>query len=216
MEEHQKRAWYKNYKVWITVAGVILAVSLSYTIGLGNAKTELNGEMVKFNKLTTEVGKEQEKLEDLNAKLTETEDDLDSKKVEYDKAVKAISDKAALETEIDRLGKVVETKTAEIAKLEETIIGKTEEIASLDGKITEKASQPVTLSAGFFTVGKDLQSSRYKVVPAGGSGNFFVNEGSKVNIILGDGDFGESEYIFTASDGDEIELTTSAKFIPIE
>ena len=51
MEEYQERAWYKNYKVWITVAGVILAVSLSYTLGLENAKTELNGEMVKFIEL---------------------------------------------------------------------------------------------------------------------------------------------------------------------
>jgi hypothetical protein len=43
-----------------------------------------------------------------------------------------------------------------------------------------------------------------------------VNEGSKVNTILGGGDWGEESYTFYAEDGDTIQTEAKVKLTPVE
>lgn len=71
--------------------------------------------------------------------------------------------------------------------------------------------------AGVFLAGKDIPPGRYKVEPVNGFGNYFVNGGSKVNIILGRGDdLFLPEYVFELDEGDEIEATLSVKYTLVE
>ena len=104
-----------------------------------------------------------------------------------------------------------------IEELDLEIEEKKDELASIESGIVTKKAEPVQLPAGYFTVGADIQSGRYKIEPNGGNGNFFVNDGRKANIILGTGDsFYLSEYIMNLSDGDVIESTLPVRYTPVE
>ncbi|MDR7074717.1 hypothetical protein [Fictibacillus barbaricus] len=55
------------------------------------------------------------------------------------------------------------------------------------------------------------------VEPASGFRNYFVNGGSKVNIILGkNDDLFLPEYVYELDEGDEIEATLSVKYTLVE
>lgn len=207
--------------------GVLLLLIIMYTLGHStgqdNATITLEGKKVDLQVLNVSIKDAEEKLADLNQKMGSATTDLESKQSEYKEVVAIIegkesveSDKATLEQEINTLDITLSSKQDEIKSAEATIEEKKEELASVEGKISEKKEEPKILSAGHFTVGKDLPANRYKVVPQRGQGNFFVNGGMKVNAMIGKGDFYEPEYVFYAEDGDEIEITFSAKFIPVE
>lgn len=74
--------------------------------------------------------------------------------------------------------------------------------------------------SGYWVVGQDLSSGRYKAVATSGSGNFMVfssDGGSKTNEILG-GDIGVKEVIINLEDGDIIDTKgiRNVKLSPIE
>jgi hypothetical protein len=66
-----------------------------------------------------------------------------------------------------------------------------------------------TLYAGTFTVGEDIGQGKYVVTPGHGeSGNFIVNEGAKINEVLGAaGGFGVPSVTVNLSKGDIIKLS---------
>ncbi len=68
-------------------------------------------------------------------------------------------------------------------------------------------AKEVTLIPGKYEVGKDVNPGRY-VVTGEGSGNFFVNDSSKINEILDDGSigFGVPSVTVDLEKGDTIEL----------
>lgn len=207
------------------VVFIISAVSSSNTseqvISEPAVKTE------DYDELATKVEIKENELAELESKIKDNQES-------YDEAMKIVKDKESAEKSLDEIESKIEeansqVKDAEakvktkkenlngkIKDLENDIKSKEKKLASLTGQIKEKKSAPITLSAGQFTVGKDIPEGRYKAVTTGGQGNFFVNGGADVNAILGNGGFGEKEYIFNANDGDEIEITTSVKFIPVE
>lgn len=207
---------FKNKKFWLISIGFLFSLYIFYSIGAYSTKVKLEDKKVSYDELVKEIEKRKSFIKDFDEQVKQLKADVESHQEEYNKALEVIKEKEEIEREITELAKQIDAKKGEIATLDETLKAKNKELASVEGEIKTKAEQPKILPAGFFTVGKDIPESRYKVVPNGGFGNFFVNGGMKVNIILGKGGFGEPEYIFEAFDGDEIELTTSAKFIPVE
>ncbi|MCM3394860.1 MULTISPECIES: hypothetical protein [Cytobacillus] len=212
---------------WSAVGGLIVLMVITYMIGSNAgenaAQVKIDGEKVYYDELVKEIEKRSALVEELEKKsetytkeLVEIQTQWDERKPEFEEALAAVENRDAIKSETEELQKTIDSKNGEIKSINEKIKSKNNELASVEGKIKEKKEAPKVLSAGFFTVGEDIPEGRYKVVPNGGQGNFFVNDGMDVNIILGGGGFGESEYVFYAYEGDEIELTTSAKFIPVE
>lgn len=79
-------------------------------------------------------------------------------------------------------------------------------------------STPKKLSAGKYTVGKDVDAGRYKVTPVGEGSNFVVYGGGDetdvtVNTILGQD--GEPSYTFDCSNGDVIQTESTVKLTPV-
>jgi multidrug efflux pump subunit AcrA (membrane-fusion protein) len=199
----------KGKKFWWKVAAWIVGISIVFSLGSNSASVDLGKEKVKLDKLTSMVKDKQSKLDAIN-------NEYKSKLAEFEVAKKVVADKTSAENQIAELNKQIDSKKGEITGLDSQIKSKNDQLASLTGQIQAKNEAPKVLPAGMFVVGKDIPAGRYKAVPNGGNGNFFVNKGAKVNIMLGSGKFYQSEYVFQASNGDEIELTLSAKFIPVE
>jgi hypothetical protein len=212
----KKVSRFKSKMFWMKVIGVLVVLSIFHGIGASGAKVELNDKKVTLEELTAAIESKEKEVKDIQAKLDDINTQYKEKESEFTEALEVVNNKKTIEGEISELKYQVDKRKMEITTLDETLKTKNTELASVEGKIKEKKEAPKTLSAGTFTVGVDIPSGRYKAVPNGGTGNFFVNSGAKVNTILGKGGFGEPEYIFNADDGDVIEITTSVKFIPVE
>ena len=84
------------------------------------------------------------------------------------------------------------------------------------GVATSKA-EPRSIPAGEFEVGKDIDAGRYRITSTNGSnGNFFINNGSDANIIIGNDNFGTPEYIANLDSGDTIEQTVGVTYQLVE
>lgn len=213
----------KSTWLWFTVAGVVILFGVFYLIGSYTAKTELNGKKVGLEELVKKIeerevllGELKNKTESQTKEVADIQKEIQEMEKEKNEALRIIENKSRAEEEMKELHKQVEKSHKELSNLTEEIKAKKAELAAVEGEIIEKKQEPKVLPAGFFTVGKDLPAGRYKVVAQSGFGNFFVNSGSKVNIILGDAEIGVIEYVFYADEGDEIESALSAKFIPVE
>lgn len=181
------------------------------------AVIKMNEEQtVTTNKLDKEIEDKQEEYTQKELELNELETKIEENQEEFDAALAIVEDKESTQKELEKLDGQIKEKKSEVDKINGDIQKKKDELAALTGQIKEKKDAPVTLSAGKFIVGKDIPEGRYKAVPNGGAGNFFVNGGADVNVMIGKGEFYESEYVFDAYEGDEIEITTSVKFIPVE
>ncbi|WP_431803780.1 hypothetical protein [Halobacillus andaensis] len=234
--------WLKWTALTIALA---LSWGVFWGIGLASATSEVDGEKLAYEELVNKSAEQSTELKEIEGNLKHSQeeykevltliddknaleeqmktltDDIETKEEENKKLIEElqqqIKDKEK-ETgqEIDKFDSQLKEKNGELKQLEEDIQAKKDELKAVTGNVEEAKGEPVTLSAGFFDVGKDLPAGRYKVTPASGNGNFFVNDGMKVNILLGHDELFEEEYVFTADDGDVIELTLSATFTPIE
>ncbi|MGW6299670.1 hypothetical protein [Peribacillus butanolivorans] len=181
------------------------------------AVSKMNEEQTAVsNKLDKEIEDKQTEYTQKELEVNELNTKIEENQKEFEAALAIVEDKEATEKELEKLDGQIKEKKSEVDKINDDIKKKKDELAAITGQIKEKKDAPVTLSAGNFTVGKDIPEGRYKAVPNGGAGNFFVNDGADVNIMIGKGEFYESEYVFDAYEGDEIEITTSVKFIPVE
>lgn len=223
MENDSSRKILGSVWFWIAVAGVVILCGVFYFIGSYTAKVDLHGKKASLDELVKEIeergvllGELKNKTESQTKEVADIQKELQEMEKEKNDALQIIENKSHAEEEMKELQKQVEKSSKELRDLTEEIKTKKAELAATEGKIIEKKQEPKILPAGFFTVGKDLPVGRYKVVAQTGFGNFFVNSGAKVNIILGDSEIGVNEYVFYADEGDEIELTLAAKFIPVE
>ncbi|HLR69286.1 hypothetical protein [Virgibacillus alimentarius] len=214
-EETRKNRW-KNWNFWFKVGGGIIVAVLLYVIGHKFASIELEEEAMKYEDVKKRVEEKHDQLEETQKKLDNIKNELRENNQEYEETQEVIANRNSIQDEVDKLAGQVTEKKGEVKELKKEIKDKNKELQSVTGEIKEAKGKPITLSAGKFVVGEDLPANRYKVTP-NGNGNFFVNDGVDVNVILGnDGDFYESEYVFEAFEGDKIELTSSATFTPVE
>jgi predicted RNase H-like nuclease (RuvC/YqgF family) len=218
MAQLEVNAEKKSKKKWFIIGGIILILSIAYSVGNSTAKADIDGAKVNYEGVVAKIAEKEKKIESLNAEIKEVDAKLAENKAKFDEAVIVIADREEAQSKIDSINKEVSTKTGEIMSLDAQIKAKQDELNTVIGKVKEKESQPIVLSAGQYFVGKDIPIGRYKAVANGGSGNFVVYSASNdlmVNTILG-GRIGESEYIFYATEGAYMELSTSVKFIGVE
>jgi outer membrane murein-binding lipoprotein Lpp len=172
----------------------------------------------------------QEDLEAARENLTQLQSDYDTLKADHDRLKSEYNqykkDSAAfLElTEAEQQAEIeLAKREKDISDLEKVKSKLEQEVAKLESKIDELnadvikiAGKAKTYPAGYFTAGKDFPVGRYKIY--GGSSNFFVRSTSgrsRVNIILG-GRYGVDEYIYTFSEGEEVQAESSFKMVPVE
>ncbi|MCM3489832.1 hypothetical protein M3689_10985 [Alkalihalophilus marmarensis] len=207
-------------------AAVLLLVIalLSYGVGHGNAAVELSDKKVKYEEMDGEllsvrvqIKEANEELEQVNTQLADEKGKLDKLNQEHEEVLALVSDKESIENEKNDLVKEIGQQEESLAAIMQKISDSESKLDQLNKGIVEKQEQPRTLPAGYFTVGEDLEEGRYKIEPSSGSGNYFVNDGRKANIILGrDDSFYLSEYIIYLSAGDQIQATLPVKYTGVE
>ncbi|MBB2482343.1 host-nuclease inhibitor Gam family protein [Heyndrickxia shackletonii] len=212
-----KKNFKKNLLMYIGGAGIILFI-LGICIPSGSAQTvSIDGKKLDYDKLVAEIKSKKEELNNVKKQLDDLNNQYTEKEDQINAAMDVVNNKKKSEDELKKLQSDIDSKKEEVKSWDSKLNSKKKELASVAGQIQKRKGAPKVLPAGYFSVGKDIPAGRYKVVPNGGMGNFFVNEGAKVNIILGyDASLSVKEYVFDADEGDEIQLTTSAKFIPVK
>jgi len=216
-QEKKKTGRFKSKLFWAKVAGVIVVLSMFYGFGSSGAAVELEDGKASLEELQAKIEEKESKIKEVEKELEKVNSKFDDRKSELNEALSVLENKESIESEIKKLEKKVSNKQSEIKSLSKEVDTKLDKISSLNGQIVEAKGKPITLPAGHFTVGKDIPSSRYMVTPNQRGGNFFVNGGMKVNIMLGkDTSMYQNKYIFYADKGDTIELTLSATFTPVE
>jgi hypothetical protein len=214
-------------KVIIPAVAIIL-FSTGYGLGSSGAKTEINGEKVKYEEVTKEIKSAKEDLKTYQAKVVEIQTKIKSvqteyaeNKTEFDTAKKIADQKATITGQLASVESDLEAKKKESSTLDGEIKSKKKELAKVESAIIEKDEAPVKLPAGQFLVGKDIPEGRYKVLAIGRGSNFKVydSDGSNVvNTIIysGNPDFGVSEYVTVLSEGYIIDASSAFKYVPVD
>ncbi len=216
----------KKWVYFSLIALILVAVSSvsAHSVGFKKASVLLNDKKVTADEIDSEIKEMQNELESIEEKVEAMEGeksskqaDLDGLQIRYEEVTGLISQKEDVQKEVDALVSQIEEKNGTLKKISGEVANKQNELDKLNKGILVKKKEPRTLVAGVFQAGKDIPPGRYKVEPASGFGNYFVNGGSKVNIILGRGDdLFLPEYVFELDEGDEIEATLSVKYTLVE
>ncbi|MCM3717590.1 coiled-coil domain-containing protein [Fictibacillus phosphorivorans] len=219
----------KLKKEWIyfgatTIVLILVSWYCAHAWGYNKASVYLEDKKVTLDKISDEIkslNKDlaaiEEDIADAEEKQNEKQSELSQMNAEYEEVTGIINQKNDVQKEYDTLLKQVEEKKEEIKALDQQISDKQKELDVITKGIVIKKKEPRILAAGVFIAGNDIPPGRYKVEPNRGSGNYFVNSGAKVNIILGKGDdFYLPEYVFELDEGDEIEATLSVKYTLVE
>jgi hypothetical protein len=169
--------------------------------GKTNKLEGISKEYETAKELVANIDKNEKELADVEAKLKDTQGTLDAE----------LSDgRAKIEADLAIVENGLKTKQAELDVVNE-------KLASATGQLQKAESQPITLSAGTYTVGQDVPAGRYTVTPVGEGSNFFVYGSSgyaDVNTILGS--WGEDSYTFYTSAGDSIQTEAKVNLAPMK
>ncbi|WP_226536445.1 coiled-coil domain-containing protein [Fictibacillus halophilus] len=219
----------KLKKEWIYFGAItLLLVMVSWYCahgwGYNKASIMLDGKKITADEIDDEIESLRDDLAAIEEDVADAEEEQSNKQAElsqmnteYEEVTSIINQRDDVQNEYDKLSKQVEEKNGEIKALTQQISDKQKELDVITQGIIVKKKEPRVLVAGVFIAGKDIPPGRYKVEPNRGSGNYFVNGGAKVNIILGKGDdFYLPEYVFELDEGDEIEATLSVKYTLVE
>lgn len=219
----------KLRKEWIYFGAITLVLVLvswycAHTWGYNKAYILLNDKKITADEINDEIESLKNDLAAIEEDVAYAEEEQSNKKAElsqmnaeYEEVTSIINQRDEVQKEYDTLSKQVEEKNEEIKAITQQITDKQKELDVITKGIIVKKKEPRVLVAGVFIAGKDIPPGRYKVEPNRGSGNYFVNGGAKVNIILGKGDdFYLPEYVFELDEGDEIEATLSVKYTLVE
>ncbi|ANX10970.1 hypothetical protein ABE41_003045 [Fictibacillus arsenicus] len=219
----------KLKKEWIyfgAITFVLVLVSLycAHAWGYNKASILLDDKKItayeineEIESLKNDLAVIEEKVADAGEEQSNKQAELSQMNSEYEEVTSIINQRDDVQKDYDSLLQQVEEKDEEIKALNQHISDKQKELDKITKGIVIKKKEPRVLVAGVFIAGKDIPPGRYKVEPNRGSGNYFVNGGAKVNIILGKGDdFYLPEYVFELDEGDEIEATLSVKYILVE
>lgn len=215
----------KLRKEWIYFGAITLVLVMvswycAHAWGYNKASIYLESKKVTADEINGEIESLKNELTAIEEDIADAEEDQSNKQselrqmnAEIEEVTIIINQRDDVQKEYDTLSKQVEEKNEEIKALTQQVTDKQKELDVITQGIIVKKKEPRVLVAGVFIAGKDIPPGRYKVEPNRGSGNYFVNGGAKVNIILGKGDdFYLPEYVFELDEGDEIEATLSVKY----
>lgn len=217
--------WIKKWQVWVGVVSVLVLMSLCAWMGYSSARTEVDGVKKSYDEILSSLEGKSGELEGLEGELSSKTDELErvmsslsDKKEEAAEAASMIDEANAKAGEVDALKEEVRVLDDKIKEKKTKIADLDEDIKFRKGDIKKLDAAPVSLPSGTFIVGKDVKALRYSASSAGQSGNFVVYSSFgdlKVNQILGS-DYGVSEHIFFADEGDIIESTMPTVLTPVE
>lgn len=211
----------------VYIIGAIALIAIigvgTYFFGTKSATATLGNEVYSLDNIKTKQEGEQKELDNLivesknkKTEISGLQSDLSALDTELKEAQELISTKETIEKEIAQLKTDKESKDSELKIINENIATQNTELERLDHTVIALKKEPREIPAGQFVVGTDIEQGRYKIEPVSGSGNYFVNGGGDVNIILGSSDFGLSEYVLDLSNGDRIEQTLPVKYTAVE
>lgn len=212
------------YIVSITLVLVLVSSYFTHAWGYNKASILLDDKKITADEVNEEIESLKNDLAAIEKEAAEAEEEKSNKQAElnqmnaeYQEVTSIINQKGEVQKEYDTLLQQVEDNKGEIKALTQQISDKQKELDIITKGIIIKKKEPRVLVAGVFIAGKDIPPGRYKIEPNRGSGNYFVNGGAKVNVILGKGDdFYLPEYVFELDEGDVIEATLSVKYTLVE
>lgn len=158
-----------------------------------DAIDEYNSNKKKYDAELTGL---QQKIDDKNKELSETDTTLKNEQAKIDAQI------SAKQNELNKKQAEVDSKQAELDKL--------------TGEVVKAAGDPITVSAGDYIVGTDFKAGRYKV---SGSSNFVVYTSSRelyINTILGSSSVGRGDYVATLSDKMIVRCSAKTTFTPVK
>lgn len=215
----------KTFTLKEIVASVVVVFILFVIVYVTAYENGRNSEINKQAVATVAetISKQDTQIEENNNELSELQSQIKNAKTELSEQqdlLNAFNDykanKESKDAELVQLDNNIQEKSNNISSLDEQISAKTAELDKLKSAIQRTGEEPKVLTAGEYTVGKDIDAGRYIVT---GKSNFVVRSalGSlKVNTILGGGSFGEESYTCTLEDGDTLELSSKDTFTPIK
>ena|GEM_PF-6749882 len=213
---------------------ISLALALSLVLALVSLSACNNGELETLKLEYSELQERYEEQKEANDELIEERDDLQSENVtlkdsnetledtvsERDRTISTLNTEAGRNrTRIEELeGILNEIGDHEglVTELKDEISGLESQRDSLRSDVIKIAGEPKRFPAGHLYAGKDFPADRYRIY--NGSSNFAVYSSSgrlQVNIILG-GRNGLTEYIYTFSEGDEVQARSAFAMVPVE
>lgn len=211
----------------IIFGGVVLAGACcfgTYLIGSQTAETTINEHVVTLKnsqKMIDEKSKElaetQSNLDELRSDSKNKRDEIEKLEDELKETKKIISEKDNESTKLEEIKKEITAKNEESNSITAEIDKMNKELERLTKGVATAKAEPRSIPAGEFEVGKDIDAGRYRITSTNGrNGNFFINNGSDANIIIGSDNFGTPEYITTLDSGDTIEQTVGVTYQLVE
>lgn len=176
-----------------------------------DAIDEYNSNKEKYDAELTGL---QQKIDDKNKELSETDTTLKNEQAKIDAEIaKKQGELSNKQKEIDAQ---ISAKQDELNKKQAEVDSKQAELDKLTGEVVKAAGDPITVSAGDYIVGTDFKAGRYKV---SGSSNFVVYTSSGelyINTILGSSSVGRGDYVATLSDKMIVRCSAKTTFTPVK
>lgn len=201
----------------VIILGVYGGYYIGHSQGHSDASTILDGKKLDLKSINTEIASQNTTLENLNFTHNEKRDEFEALEKELSEAKNILEEKEKTNVDLEQAKTDLDKHNKDIEQLKSDIKEKEKRLQKLEEGIILKEKEPRTLSAGQFTVGKDkdIDAGRYRITTST-NGNYFVNKGSDVNIMLGKGSYYEPEYVLYLTEGDEIEQSMPVKYETIE
>lgn len=212
-------------KYLFILVGLILIIGCSEDT---EASAELDGALVTYDELTGELEKleldielKEEELEEASSELRDTHTEMGEVNLEIGRERDALIEAMEIYENREEINKELSEKEKTLEGLDKEISEKEEELSSITGELKEVGEEPITLSAGHYIVGHDIDEGRYKAEIEGSSGNFNfkvedIDGRNKVNAVLGDTERAEESFIFFAESRDRLDVRTTMKFTEVE
>lgn len=200
------------YKIARGLGIGVLAASLLSACG-GEETVDIEGEALNYGELKWE-------LTSINQEISEAEVELETVNQELQDNKERFEGLEELADNRDQLEEEVNESEATLEELENELESIQEEIDKAEGKLVEVQDEPISVNAGYFYFGDDIEPGRYKITAQEGQrGNVFIrrNDRSYVNEIFGDGSNRTTkEFTFKAEEADELEATIPVLLYPIK
>lgn len=215
MADWKKRVQSKKFLG--VLGGLVVLSILFYNVGISAAKVELGEEKASYDEVVAKYHEKDQDLDEITEKLKDLHFTYLENKEELDVAREAIQNETELKRDLRVLKEEKRVKEEELKDVQERVSSKQAELDRLNGDILKAEGKPLTIGAGQYIVGQDMDEGRYTVEPNGEGSNFFVygSDGrATVNTILGN--YGEASYTFFTSSGDIIQTEASVKLTPVQ
>ncbi|GGD05509.1 hypothetical protein [Pontibacillus salipaludis] len=205
----------------VLITGFLFALIVGGYIGQSALEVEANDEVIKYEKLTSEISdleKKRNELTSVKGELIEADKDLKEKQSEWEEYEEKYKELRDLELKKDQMISKKNSAEEELRSISKNIEARSKELEKIETGIVKAESEPIVLGAGHYSIGKDLPPGRYEASSVSGSGNMFVDSEvyeRDIGVTLG-GSYGEPSYVFQAVSGDSLRLGTSVKFTPIQ